>query len=461
MKLDSHSAPYADVPYPIDPTSFTSHFGYQPTKRRGANGSSTLFCEATSVEAIAAAVGTPAYLYSRASILDAYKQLDAAFAGLPHALCYAMKANANLSVLRLLAKLGSRFDVVSGGEMARLRHIGVRGRSIVFSGVGKSREEIREALRYRTGKDAPGIFMFNVESAPEMEVLLSEAAKRKSSSRAIGDVRPGVALRINPDVQAGGHPHISTGYRQHKFGMDWGEARQIYLAHKNSKWIRWRGISAHIGSQILTVDPFRRALGRVAGCVKELAGLGIALQCVDFGGGLGIRYTDEPALDLAEYARELMNIVRPLGCQLLLEPGRWIVGPAGVLLTRVLYTKENGGKKFAIVDAGMNDLIRPVLYNATHAISKATLNPDPEATATPIDVVGPVCETGDFLGRDVLLSNVKTGDLLVVWTAGAYGFVESSNYNARPRAAEVMAEGGEFRVIRKREILKDMWRGET
>jgi diaminopimelate decarboxylase len=460
MKLDPRAASDADVSHPIDPTSFTPHFGYKPTKQRPGNGSSTLFCEGTSVEAIAATVGTPAYVYSRASISGAYKQLDAAFASLPHALCYAVKANANLSVLRLLAKLGSRFDVVSGGEMARLRHIKVRGRSIVFSGVGKSRDEIREALRYRNGKDVPGIFMFNVESAAEMEVLLSEASKRKNRSRGVGDGRVGVAIRINPDVQAGGHPHISTGYRQHKFGMDWSEARQIYLAHRNSKWILWRGISAHIGSQILTVDPFRRALERVAGCVKELAGLGIALQCVDFGGGLGIRYTDEPALDLAEYARELTNIVRPLGCQLLLEPGRWIVGPAGVLLTRVLYMKENGGRKFAIVDAGMNDLIRPVLYDATHAISKASINPDAETSATSVDVVGPVCETGDYLGRDVPLTEVKAGDLLVVWTAGAYGFVESSNYNARPRAVEVMAKGKKFRVIRKRETVKDMWRGE-
>ena len=460
MKSDPLTSLTREMPSPLDPTTFTPHFSYEIAKSPSARRPRILHCERTSVEAIADAVGTPAYLYSRASIVDAYKTLDSALAGLPHALCYAVKANANLSVLRLLAALGSRFDVVSGGEMARLRHIGVGGGSIVFSGVGKSREEIREALRYRNGKSAPGIFMFNVESAAEMEVLLSEAAKRKPKSARTRDERPAVAIRINPDVQAGGHPHISTGYRQHKFGMDWSEARRIYLANKDSRFIRWHGISAHIGSQILTVDPFRRALERVADCVKDLARNGISLPCIDFGGGLGIRYSDETPLNLVEYARELTRIVRPLGCQLLLEPGRWIVGPAGVLLTRVLYTKENGGKKFAIVDAGMNDLIRPVLYNAAHAISKARLNSDRGASATPVDVVGPVCETGDFLGRDVLLGEAKTGDLLVVWTAGAYGFVESSNYNARPRAVEVMADGKKFRVIRKRETVKDMWRGE-
>jgi diaminopimelate decarboxylase len=459
MKSDSQPPHAARVSQPIDPTSFTPHFKYQPAKKQASNHSSTLVCEGTSVEAIAREVGTPAYLYSRASISDAYKQLDAAFAGLPHSLCYAVKANANLSVLRLLAKLGSRFDVVSGGEMARLRHIGVRGRSIVFSGVGKSRDEIREALRYQSGKDSPGIFMFNVESAAEMEVLLSEAATRRPTTSRMREELPAVAIRINPDVEAGGHPHISTGYRQHKFGMDWSEARRIYLQYKDSKWIRWHGISAHIGSQILTVDPFQRALERVAECVKELARSGISLPCIDFGGGLGIRYSDESPLDLAGYAQMVKNVVRPLGCKLLLEPGRWIVGPAGVLLTRVLYRKENGGKNFAIVDAGMNDLIRPVLYDATHAISKATLNSDPEPTSA-IDVVGPVCETGDFLGRNLALGELKAGDLLVVWTAGAYGFVESSNYNARPRAAEVMVEGKKFRVVRKREAVKDMWRGE-
>ncbi len=457
MKSDSQISTEPTSNSLLDPTSFTPQFSYRPSKARGSR---TLFCEGTSVERIAAAVGTPAYLYSRASIVNAYEKLDGALAGVPHALCYAVKANANLSVLRVLVKLGSKFDVVSGGEVARLRRIGVRGRSIVFSGVGKSREEIREALRYRIGKDSPGIFMFNVESAEEMEVVLSEASNLKRPARATKDERPGVSIRINPDVQAGGHPHISTGYRHHKFGMDWAEARRIYLQHKDSKWIRWRGISSHIGSQILTVEPFRRALERVADCVKELASAGIPLPCVDFGGGLGIRYTHETALDLPEYARAIMETLGPLNCEVLLEPGRWLVGPAGVLLTRVVYIKENGGKKFAIVDAGMNDLIRPVLYNASHAISKATIQPDDDNVATPYDVVGPVCETGDYLGRDMPLPNVQSGDLLVVWTAGAYGFVESSNYNARPRPVEVMADGKKFRIIRKRESVKDMWRGE-
>lgn len=454
MKTKIYSASESGARGTSDPTTFTPEFEYRKEKKGGA----ALWGEEVALEDLARQVGTPAYVYSRASIVNAYHRLDHAFDGIVHSLCYAVKANGNLSVLRLLAKLGSKFDVVSGGEIARLAKVGVRGTSIVFSGVGKTRDEIREALNYPGGRDRAGILLFNVESAAELDVLIEESARLGRA----GKKRPAAAIRINPDVKAGGHAHISTGYRQHKFGVDWSEARHLYLAHKNSKWIRWRGISAHIGSQILSVAPFAMAIERVAECVCELNREGVELKYVDFGGGLGIRYTDEEAPDVEAYAKTLVEAVKPLGCELLLEPGRWIVGPAGVLLTRVLYTKQNGGKTFVIVDAAMNDLIRPVLYEARHAITKVTPGPSANGVVgeAGVDVVGPVCETGDFLGREVLLPEARAGDLLAVWTAGAYGFSESSNYNARPRAAEVMLEGRKHRLVRKRETIADLWRGE-
>lgn len=428
----------------------------------------TLHCEDVSLARIAEQVGTPAYVYSRASIESAYKSLDRAFGSLPHTVCYAVKANSNLSILRVLARLGSSFDVVSGGELDRLRRISIPGNRIVFSGVGKTREEIRAALRYpapSTGSSASarsraaGILLFNVESSAELEALIDEASRHVAS----GGQRPAVAIRVNPDVLAGGHPHISTGHHHHKFGVDWSEARRLYLAHKDSPAIIWRGITAHIGSQILSVAPYRRALARLASYVKDLASHGITLDYIDIGGGLGIRYTNESPLVPAEYARALAAIVRPLGLRLLIEPGRAIVGPSGVLLTRVLYVKENRGKTFVIVDAAMNDLIRPVLYDATHPITPA-LRPSgaPRSQRNKIvDVVGPVCESGDFLARDYPLAPVKSGDLLVVWVAGAYSFVESSNYNARRRAAEVLVEGNRFRIVRRRETYDDLVRGEA
>ena len=406
------------------------------------------------MDRVAHAVGTPAYVYSRASIEDAYRQLDRAFGSLPHALCYALKANGNLSILRVFEKLGSSFDIVSGGELDRLRRIGVAGERIVFSGIGKTRDEIRSALRYPSVR-RHGILLFNVESEGELEVLLDEAARYVKT----GGERVSAAIRVNPDILAGGHPHISTGYHQHKFGMEWREALRLYLLHKNSPCIVWRGISAHIGSQIVALEPFRSACARVASYVRELQKKGIALDYVDIGGGLGIRYTNESPPDPAAYARALAKIVRPLGSRLLLEPGRIMIGPAGVLLTRVLYVKQNQGKRFVIVDAAMNDLIRPALYGAAHAITKATRVRGREATE-PADVVGPVCESGDFLARDWPLPEVKAGDLLVVWATGAYGFVQSSNYNARPRPPEILVNGRTFRVIRRRQNYADLMRGE-
>ncbi len=435
----------------LDPARHTAFFSY-----RGGR----LYCERVPLERIAAGAGTPAYVYSRSSIEAAYRQLDRALGALPHTLCYSVKANSNLEVLRLLARLGSGFDVVSGGELYRLQRIGVPGRQIVFSGVGKTREEIREGLEYvaagprRARHQRPGILLFNVESAGELELLVEEAARlvAKGSPRAL------VALRVNPDVEAGGHPHISTGHRRHKFGLDWGDARWLYLAHRNSRWIAWQGISAHIGSQILSLAPFRRALGRLVGFVKELGRAGVTLRFLDFGGGLGIRYATEEPPDISAYARAVAAAVRPLGSHLLLEPGRALVGPAGILLTRVLYTKRNRGKNFVVVDAAMNDFLRPALYGATHPVTGVVRRG--RSGRMRADVVGPVCETGDFLVQDWLLDAVRPGELLVVWGTGAYGFVSASNYNSRPRPPEVLVQGDRFRIIRRRESRADLLRGE-
>ncbi len=437
-----------------DPTDYTPFFAY---KRSGSGQSQLLHCEGVALTRLADAVGTPAYVYSRASIEAAYRRLDRAFGSLPHRLCYAVKANSNLSVLSVLANLGSCFDVVSGGELDRLRRVHAPNRRIVFSGVGKTRDEIRAALRY-PGRRAEkgGILLFNIESAAELDLLLSEATRPPVNTY----VPPLAAIRVNPDVMAGGHPHIATGSHHHKFGIDWPEARRLYLEHKNSRWIKWLGISAHLGSQILDLAPYRRALTRLASYVRDLADQGIRLTFIDIGGGLGIRYTDESPLAPVEYARALAEIVRPLGCTLLVEPGRTLVGASGVLLTRVLYVKQNRGKTFVVVDAAMNDLIRPALYGATHPITPAIRNRSSAAKNTLVDVVGPVCESGDFFVRDWPLPPVQPGDLLVIWATGAYSFAQSSNYNARRRAAEVLVEGRRFRVARRRETYDDLVRGE-
>jgi diaminopimelate decarboxylase len=445
----------------VDPVQYTPCFSYGPGKVNESG--QILHCENVAVDQIADSAGTPAYVYSVGAIEAAYRRLDGSFGSLPHAICYAVKANSNLGVLHLLAKLGSNFDIVSGGELDRLRRIGVDGSRIVFSGVGKTREEMREGLKYAPAGKRPrkaGIFVFNIESEAELEVLLEEATGHVKA----GGERPAAAIRINPDVAAGGHKHISTGKHHHKFGVDWETARRLYLEHRDSPWIAWRGISAHLGSQILTAAPYEAGLERLASHVRELSANGVQLETVDIGGGLGIRYTDEKPLDLAQYARTLSRIARGLNCKLLIEPGRWLVGPAGVLLTRVIYVKKNRGKTFVIVDAAMNDLIRPVLYEAEHpitpAVRRARNNGVSSAAKEIVDVVGPVCESGDFLAQDYPLAAVKAGDLLVVWAAGAYGFVESSNYNARRRAAEVLVDGKRFRVVRRRETYDDLVRGE-
>jgi diaminopimelate decarboxylase len=416
-----------------DPTEFTPHYAY----REGA-----LECESVPLSRVAETLGTPAYVYSRASILDAYGQFHRAFRSIPHTICYAAKANSNLSILRLLAGAGSSFDIVSGGELHRLRCIGVPGRRIVFSGVGKTPEEIREALR-------TGILLFNVESEDELDVLATEAARQ--------GCRAFASLRVNPDVEAGGHVHISTGHHRHKFGIDWDHARRLYLDKSRSRWIAWRGVSTHIGSQILDITPFRRAVILVSSFVRSLARAEVNLRFVDLGGGVGIQYTREKPLNLDAYARAIMEYIRPLGCRLLLEPGRAIVGPAGVLLTRVLYLKHSRDKIFIVVDAAMNDFIRPALYDAIHSITPVLCRPTSIVFA---DIVGPVCETGDCFLHDWPIKLPEPGDLLALWGAGAYGFAQASNYNSRPRATEILVHKKKFHVIRRRESLTELIRGE-
>ncbi len=420
---------------PTDPARYTPFFTY----RDGC-----LCAESVPLDRIASHVGTPAYVYSRSAIEAAWRRFDRAFAGVPHTVCYSVKANSNLTILRTLARLGSGFDIVSGGELERLRRAGVAGKRIVFSGVGKTREEIREALR-------AGILLFNVESEEELEMLAEEAGRRRAVAPA--------ALRVNPDVGAGAHPHISTGRRVHKFGIDWARAASVYRSGLAMRSVRWRGVTAHIGSQILALDPFRQALARLGTLIKSLRREGVGIDYLDFGGGLGVRYSDERPPDVRAYGKLVAGTARKLRCHVLLEPGRAVVGAAGILLTRVVRKKQNGGKTFLVVDAGMNDLIRPALYDAVHPATSVR-QPSARARRTPVDIVGPVCETGDSFLSDWPMPETAPDDLIVIWGAGAYGFAQSSNYNSRRRSAEVLVQGSRFRVIRRRETYADLVRGE-
>ena len=451
----------------VDPATFTPHFSWKKSTRKAKATSAqtgpgdAVLCEGVSLVDVADKIGTPAYLYSQAALDDAQAELHRGLGSLPHTLCFAVKSNGNLAILKHVAKAGNGFDIVSGGELEMLRRIGVRGDRIVFSGVGKTREEIREALQYKpagSGKrDRAGILLFNVESESELEVLLEEASRSVGRGGAI----PGVSVRVNPDVQAGGHPHISTGRHEHKFGLNWQEARRLYLSHADSHWICWQGISVHIGSQIVSLDPFEQALRRLAGYFCELRSHGILLKYLDFGGGLGVRYTREKPPSRFAYARMVAKNLQSLHTHLLLEPGRTIIGPAGVLLTRVLYVKESRGKTFVVVDAGMNDLMRPVLYGATHPITRVTRSGHDRGGRGRVDVVGPVCETGDCFLRDWPLGPVMPGDVLAIWVAGAYAMSQASNYNGRSRPAEVLVDGKRFRVVRQRESISDLLRGQT
>ena len=404
-----------------------------------------------SLEDLATEYGTPLYVYSAEQIRYRFGLFQAAFAGREATVCYAVKANSSLAILRMLAELGAGFDIVSGGELERVRRASkaALGR-VVFSGAGKQEWEIDSALK-------AGILLFNVESEAELELLAARA-------EALG-VRARFALRVNPDVFAETHPYISTGLGSHKFGVEIGTARAIYRRAARSKWLDAAGVSVHIGSQIRAVEPFRAALERVAGLVEELRSDGHKIRYVDAGGGLGIDYNDsptEPKFDAArkvrEYAAALGKAAAELGAvHLLVEPGRFVAAQAGGLLTRVVVVKKNGAKTFVIVDAAMNDLIRPALYQAHHEILPVAKG---RGASVKVDVVGPVCESGDFFAHDRTMPRVKAGELLLVLDAGAYGMSESSNYNTRARASEVLVEGNEARLIRRRETLRDLMAAE-
>ena len=405
-----------------------------------------LTCDELPLSTLAAKYGTPLYVYSASHIEARYKIFDAAFRGVPHTICYSVKANSNLSILKMLARRKSGFDVVSGGELERvLRADKAAARRVVFSGVGKTREEIDLALK-------SGILIFNVESESELKVLADRASTLKK--RAL------IALRVNPDVSAETHPYISTGLREHKFGLPISAAWELYAEAARCKWLDPAGVSVHIGSQILTIDPFMAAMERVADLVKQLRAAGHTIHYVDAGGGLGISYSPQAEFDFttraAEYAKALLTGLQVSKVHLLLEPGRTIVGPAGALLTRVIYIKQNGAKRFIVTDAAMNDLIRPSLYKAHHEIVPVVRNADRHPA--PFDVVGPICETGDFFARDRELPEVAEGELLAILDAGAYGMAISSNYNTRPRPAEVLVNGKSAKLVRKRETISDLLR---
>jgi len=403
-----------------------------------------LFCENVDLEEIAREAGTPCYVYSSQKILDAYRAYDAAFGDLPHRVCYAVKANSSLGVLSLLARAGCGFDIVSGGELFRVLKAGGDPKRVVFSGVGKTAEEIQLALE-------SGIDNFNCESEDELAAIDAIAEKLGKTAR--------FSLRVNPDVNAATHPYISTGLRDHKFGIDIGDAPAIYARSRRFGSLRAAGVSCHIGSQILDYSPILEAAGKVLGLIESLHREGFAIDHVDLGGGLGIAYQ---AADRAPAIHDFIGALRDRigrdGLTVLIEPGRSIVGAAGVLLTKVLYRKKSPSKEFVIVDAAMNDLIRPALYHAHHEILPLNRLPAEEIVA---DVVGPVCETGDFLARDRAIADVQPGDYLAISAAGAYGFAQSSNYNSRTRAAEALVEGGSWRIIREREKWEDLIRGES
>jgi diaminopimelate decarboxylase len=400
---------------------------------------------------LAQRLGTPLYVYSASTIASRLRTFQNAFSSIPCTLCYSVKANSSLAILRLVAKMKCGFDVVSGGELERVLKVNRRAASrVVFSGVGKTREEMLLALK-------ADILLFNVESESELCALAECAARRKKTAR--------IALRVNPDVPAETHPHISTGLHKHKFGVPIAEARGLYARAAGMRQLRVSGVSVHIGSQITEVSPFAAAMTRVAELVRALQQDGHQIEYVDAGGGLGIVYeASPPPMEFSSFVAAYANAVsRPmlgLGVHLLLEPGRSIVGPAGALLTTVLYRKKNNRKNFLIVDAAMNDLLRPVLYDAYHRIVPVALKPDRSRKRELVDVVGPVCETGDFLARGRQLPITAEGDLLAVLDAGAYGMTLSSNYNSRPRSAEVLVDGKSVKLIRRRETFQDMLRPE-
>ncbi len=403
-----------------------------------------LYAEEVPIAWIAEEVGTPVYIYSLATLLRHYRVFDQAFAPIPHLVCFSVKANSNLAVLRTFVREGSGFDVVSGGELFRALRAGADPQKIVFSGVGKTREEIAFALR-------EGILMFNVESSQELDTIHAVA-------QSLGKKAP-VSLRVNPDVDPQTHPYIATGLKKSKFGIDISSSLKEYERARSLPYLEVVGVDCHIGSQLTTVPPFVDALARIKELVGELRRRGFRVRYLDFGGGLGITYNDEKPPEPREYASALIGMLGELSSELtlVLEPGRVLVGNAGILLTRVLYVKSQGEKNFVVVDGGMNDLIRPALYGSYQGIQAVHRTTDQTLVA---DVVGPVCESGDFFARDREIPAFAPGDLLAVMSAGAYGFVMASNYNSRPRPAEVLVDGRDFYVVRERESLEDLIRGE-
>ncbi|MCC7483782.1 MAG: diaminopimelate decarboxylase [Burkholderiales bacterium] len=410
-----------------------AHFAYR-------NGE--LHAEDVPLARIAGRYGTPCYVYSRAALTGAWRAWDGAFAGHDHLVCYAVKANSNLAVLNILARLGSGFDIVSGGELARVLAAGGDAGRVVFSGVGKSADEMRQAL-------AAGILCFNVESAAELSRLSRVAAACGRTAA--------VSLRINPDIDARTHPYIATGLKQNKFGIAWEEALALYRRARELPGIAVTGAGCHIGSQITEIGPFVAALGRILELADALRAEGMVLGHIDAGGGLGIRYRDESPPRIADYAAALVEGLGKRPVRLLLEPGRSLAGPAGVLVTRVEYLKRGAARNFAVVDAAMNDLMRPALYDAFHEVLPVARAAGPQ---TEWDIVGPVCETGDFLARGRSLA-LAEGDLVAIMTAGAYGMSMSSNYNSRPRAAEVVVDGGAMHLARERETVADLMARES
>lgn len=403
-----------------------------------------LFCEGVALADIARRVGTPAYVYSARTILENFRAYQESLAGIDHTICYAVKANSNLAVLAMLARAGSGFDIVSGGELFRVLRAGGDPAKVVYSGVGKTAEEVDYALE-------SGIHGFNCESEPELALIDTLAARR--------GVKAAFAVRVNPDVNAATHPYISTGLSEHKFGIDISEAPAVYERARAFGNLEARGVSCHIGSQILDANPMLEAVDKVVALASRLRDAGHPVREVDLGGGLGVPYREgDAALPIRSFIEQVRARFEGLGFAAMVEPGRSIAGPAGVLLTRVLYRKQTPRKEFVVVDAAMNDLIRPSLYQSHHEIIPLRKNGRPEIVA---DVVGPVCESGDFLARGRRMANVAPGDFLAVCTAGAYGFSLASNYNSRLRPPEVLVEDKAFRIIRERETFEDMVRGET
>lgn len=405
----------------------------------------TLVCEDVDLSAVADRFGTPSYVYSKHAIVSRYRAYESALAGLRRRICYSVKANSNLSILDVLRAEGAGFDIVSGGELYRVLAAGGEASSVVFSGVGKTEGEIRFALQEE-------IHSFNCESLAEIETISRLAATLERTAS--------IAIRVNPDVDAVTHPYISTGLREHKFGVDIATAEELYCYAAKLPAIVTEGVSCHIGSQLLTIDPLIEAADRIITLAERLRTRGLPIRHLDLGGGLGVPYrSSDPALSINALIDQIGPKIRALDLMLMLEPGRSVVAEAGVLLTRVLLTKQNGGKKFVVVDAAMNDLIRPALYQAHHEIVSVRQASGREHIQA--DVVGPICETGDFFARGRVIEAVEAGELLAIRTAGAYGFVLACNYNSRPRPCELLIDGSHISVAKRRESYEDLVRGES